>query len=70
MAIRNEIDYVEVSAKTGYGVKAMFEGLPNKLIEKFENENKASRKGHETHVMSTGRNISEETLSSCCCNIC
>ena len=55
-----DLRYVEVSAKTGDGVKAMFDRI-------IENENKALSPDHITHVVSTARNASEERS---CCNIC
>ena len=63
-AMEYDLRYVEVSAKTGDGVKAMFEALPNRIIE---NENKALSPDHITHVVSTARNASEKRS---CCNIC
>ena len=66
MAKRHEMDgYVEVSAKTGDGVKAMFDALPIKIAEKHKRANKA-KKDYEIHVTSTAKNVPEDML---CCNI-
>ena len=66
MAEQDQINYVEVSAKSGDGVEAMFEVLSKELYKKFE-EYKASREDSVIRVTSTARNIPEDWL---CCNIC
>ena len=64
------MDYVEVSAKTGEGVREMFDALPAKIAEKSERRNKAiadnDREDHVIRVTSTARNTPEDVL---CCNI-
>ena len=62
------MEYVEVSAKSGEGVKAMFEALPTKIeAEKNRIANKAAIRGdYTTNVVSMARNTSERE----CCNIC
>ena len=67
MADRIQIKYVEVSAKSGDGVEAMFEVLSKELNEKFKDKNKAFREDAVILVTSTARNTSEDRL---CCNIC
>ena len=67
------MDYVEVSAKTGDGVKALFDSLPTKIAEKCERANKASavKEDYEIRVTSTARNVSARNVSEdmLCCNI-
>ena len=68
MAKRHEMEYVEVSAKSGDGVKAMFEALPTKIEARkngIANE-AAVREDYTTNVVSMARNASKRE----CCNIC
>ena len=63
------IEYVEVSAKTGEGVKDLFDTLPTKITERWERRHKgpsAVKRDYEIHVTSTARNTPEDVL---CCNI-
>lgn len=68
MARNIGMDYVEVSAKTGAGVKEMFDALLIKIREKQERGNKASTvtNDYSIRVTSTARNSPEDML---CCNI-
>lgn len=71
MVKRYDLDsYVEVSAKTGEGVKEMFDALPTKIAEKrgYENAASAIREDYKIRVTSTARNnnIMHDVL---CCNI-
>ena len=67
------MEYVEVSAKTGDGVKVLFDSLPTKIAEKRERVNKFSaiNKDYEIRVTSTARNVSARNMSEdmLCCNI-
>ena len=68
MAERCAVEYIEVSAKTGEGVKELFETLPTK-IEAAKNKfasKAAGRENYTTNVVSTARNRPEKE----CCNIC
>lgn len=59
------VDYVEVSAKTGYGVEAMFKSLATKLFDKYNVAKKNVEEDYTTNIVSTARNASERE----CCNI-
>jgi GTPase SAR1 family protein len=68
------MDYVEVSAKTGVGVKEMFDTLLTKITEKHEHGFKASTSAvdvtendYSIRVTSTARNTPPE--DRLCCNI-
>ena len=68
MAKIYEVEYVEVSAKTGEGVEKMFESLPPKIEavrNKFASE-AAAREDYTTNIISTAKNRPEKE----CCNIC
>ena len=69
MAGNSGMDYVEVSAKTGEGVKEMFDALLTKLTERQERRNKAStiENDYSIRVTSTARNMREDNMQ--CCNI-
>ena len=62
MAASHEIDYVEVSAKSGINVEAMFKSLSAKILEK-----KGIAVGEDitTNVVPLTRNTSKTE----CCNI-
>ena len=67
VAKRYEVEYVEVSAKSGENVAEMFEALPTKIKamwEKIESE-AAAREDYTTIVVSMTRNESQRE----CCNI-
>ena len=71
MAKRYNAEYIEVSAKTGEGVKEMFDALPPK-IEAVSDEiarKAAARVDYTINVVSTARNKPERG-QGCCCNIC
>ena len=61
------MNYVEVSAKTGKGVKAMIDALPSKIakIHRAANEASAIRENYEIRVTSTARNVSAEDMLCC-----
>ena len=68
-AWNNDIEYyVEVSAKTGEGVKDLFDTLLAKITERWERRHEASgvKRDYEIRVTSTARNTSENVP---CCNI-
>ena len=59
-----------MSAKSGDGVKAMFEALSKKLIEQFnwnKTQNSREDRGPEIRITSTARHSPEECL---CCTVC
>ena len=66
MVKRYDLDsYVEVSVKTGEGVKEMFDSLPTKIAEK-------QPEGYEDYkirVTSTARNSNNIMHDVLCCNI-
>ena len=59
-----------MSAKTGEGVKDLFDTLPTKITERWERRHKAManpfESDYEIRVTSTARNTPEDAL---CCNI-
>ena len=71
MAKRCDIEYVEVSAKTGEGVKEMFDALPPKIeaVRDKIARKAAARADYTTNVVLTARNRPERA-QGCCCKIC
>jgi translation initiation factor IF-2 len=68
VAEKCDLEYVEVSAKTGEGVKEMFETLATKLEAMRTGEfpsKETAREDYTTNVVSTARNRPERE----CCNI-
>ena len=72
MAKRCDVEYVEVSAKTGEGVKEIFDALPPKIeVVRDEIARKAAaREDYTINVVSTARNRPAERAQGCCCKIC
>ena len=72
MVKRHDLDsYVEVSAKTGEGVKEIFDSLPPKIAEKQRYENAASaiKDDYKIRITSTARNNNINMHDVLCCNI-
>ena len=68
VAERYGVEYVEVSAKTGEGVKELFETMTTKIdtVRDKLARKAAARADHTTNVVSTARNRPEKE----CCTIC